>query len=227
MSLRWMCILVLGVASALAQDEAGSITGTVVDAGGLPLPDATVSILSPMARQVKGKAWGEFVIAGLAPGVYKLRVQRDGFRAKDLDVSVEEAKVTSLDPVVVDLKWPPLCLGAANKPRISEIKLPVGGWPGVSGTVRVATDGGLRDLTITLFAAGTSNVIANTVTGESGEFGIEDVKPGTYDVAVSLGADFFLVEETVARVVKLHVREGHALRILLLWQPRPQGRFCL
>jgi hypothetical protein len=219
-------VVVLGAASVAAQENSGSITGTVGDASGLPLRDATVSIVSPISRQVKGKTWGEFVIDGLAPGAYKLTIERDGFRVKDLDVSVEAGKETSLGRVVLDVKWT-LCLGDANKPRISEMKLPAGGKPGISGTVRVEAGGGLRDLTITLFEAGAATAIAQTITGENGEFRIEDVKPGTYDVAVSAGAGLFLFAETVAKVQKLRVREGHALKILLPWQPRPPGQICL
>jgi hypothetical protein len=128
---------------------------------------------------------------------------------------------------MVDIKWPPPCLGDANKPRVSEMKLALGGRTAVSGIVRVKGDGGLRYLTITLFASGSSEVIARTITGGNGEFRIEDLKPGTYDIAVSTGADLFLFEETVANVRKVRLREGHDLEINLTWQPLAPRRLCI
>jgi hypothetical protein len=219
MRLRWVCVLVLGVVNALAQDETGRITGTVVDGGNFLMPNATVSIVSPTPVEIKTDGYGEFVITRLSPGVYKLRVQKPGFVVKDLDVSVEADREASLGHVVLDVKFAP-CVGNLRRPRISEARLAASGKARVLGSARGETYGGLRYLTITLLATGTSTVIATTGTDKNGQFDFEDLNPGIYDVAVSIEAS------ALTKLRNLRVRKGHELEVHLTWE-QPPGKTCL
>jgi hypothetical protein len=217
MRLRWACAAVLGVASVAAQENTGSIAGRVVDATNLGIPSATVAIVGPVDLAAATDRAGKFFVTGLAPGTYKLRIEAPGFRSKDLEVSVEAGKEMSLDHVVLEVKAP-ACLGDGNKPRISEIDLPFGGEPEVSGTARGEQAGAVEDVVIRLVADGTSNVVAATRSDQKGGFKFSGVKPGVYYLEVSLSGSEF------TRVPRLRVRQGHALEVLLTWQP---GELCL
>ena len=211
MPLRWACAAVLGVMSAAAQESPGSITGTVVDAIPLFIPNATVTILSPVERAISADAAGNFNIAGLAPGTYKLRVQAPGFVSKGLEIAVESDRETSLVHVTLEVKAQGPCVGSPRKPRISAQKLPAGGNPQVTGSARLETGLGLSDPTLTLLLAGTSKIIAETSTGKNGKFQFEDVKPGEYDIEASFETS------TYTKVRNLRVRDHHVLEVRLTW----------
>jgi hypothetical protein len=148
-----------------------------------------------------------------------LRVQQPGFRTRDLEVRVEAGKETSLGRFSLDVKSFQ-CLGDANKPRISEVGLGVGDQPGVVGTARGDRGTAVEDATIRLVVAGTSNVVGATRSDQKGEFRFDDVKPGVYYLEISFGGSEFTRS-------KLKVRKGHALKVLLTWQPLQAGELCL
>jgi len=211
MGLRWVGFWALGMASAVAQESPGSITGTVVDVTSEGLPGADVIVQSPTAMATETDAAGKFVIAGLTPGAYTLRIQKTGFLAKDLGVSVEAGTETPLGRVALEVKALGPCLGKPKKPRISETKLPHGdGKSKVVGSAHVAGFA-LSGLTITLLVASTPRIVAATSTGKNGEFQFEDVKPGDYDLEISSETS------TLRRVPNLRVKEDHELELRLSW----------
>jgi hypothetical protein len=218
MRLRWVCVALLGVMGATAQESSGSITGTVVDAVGLAIPGATVAIVSPIERETTGGSTGEFTLNGLAPGMYKLRIRVAGFLPKELGVQIEDVKEMSLGMVRLDLPAFPPCLEDAKTPRISEKNLPGGGRPRIFGNTRGERGGVLRNFTITLLAAGTSKVIANTTTDENGDFVFVGVKSGRYDIEGS-SKGF-----TLTKVPNLRARKGRELKVFLTWT---EGQICL
>jgi hypothetical protein len=218
MRLGWVCALVFSVTTVAAQETSGSIRGTIVDAANSVVPDAVVTVVGPVSQATKTDASGEFVIAGLAPGTYKLRIQEPGFITRDLEASAETGKETSLGRVVLAIPAPPPCLESAKAPRISEMKLPARDKPSVSGAARGESGDALRNFTVTLLIAGTSKVVATTSTGENGEFHFANVKPGRYDVKAS--AKKF----QLTKVPNLQVRKGHELEVLLTWT---EGQICL
>jgi protocatechuate 3,4-dioxygenase beta subunit len=67
-----------------AQPQTASVEGRVISPAGAPVPRADVSLIDPAARitsvsSVTADTEGRFVIAGIKPGVYKVRASRDGF----------------------------------------------------------------------------------------------------------------------------------------------------
>lgn len=138
---------------------------------------------------------------------------------RDLEVRVEAGKETSLGRLLLEVKVV-LCLGNANKLRISEMKLPVGVKPRVSGTARGDKGIAVEDVIIRLVAAGTSNVIAVTRSDQKGEFQFVGMKPGVYYREISFGGPEFTR-------AKLRVRKSHAFEVLLTWQPWPPGELCI
>jgi hypothetical protein len=211
--------MMLGATSIAAQVSPGSITGAVVDAEGSAIANATITTVSPASFETKTSETGEFVLGGLPPGTYTLRVQEPGFRTRDSEVRLEAGKETSLGRFLLEVKSFQ-CLGNANKPRISEVMQPVGDEPAVFGTARGDRGTAVEDVTIRLLMLGTSNVIAAAQSDQKGEFQFSGIKPGAYYLEIS-------VDGHVVTGAKLRVRKGHPLAVVLTWQPLRPGEFCL
>lgn len=81
-----VALILLGLGPSmpvLAQVGGGAITGAVIDASGGPVPGATITVVSSATRQMRvafSSAEGGFVVPGLIPGPYEVRVELAGFR---------------------------------------------------------------------------------------------------------------------------------------------------
>jgi hypothetical protein len=70
--------------SAWSQAETGSIAGTVTDATGAVIPNATVtakSVATGAERTVQAASTGQYLIQGLAPGIYDVTVSSGNFQS--------------------------------------------------------------------------------------------------------------------------------------------------
>jgi len=98
------CLLVvfcLSVGAAEAQAPTGAIAGHVVDATGAALPGARVSAIRGAGRRAgETDAAGRFRLAGLDPGVWRLRVEHPGFQPSERDA---EVRIASDSDVAVTL----------------------------------------------------------------------------------------------------------------------------
>jgi protocatechuate 3,4-dioxygenase beta subunit len=78
----------------------GVIAGSVLDAGGRPVPDATIAITGegPRRRDVGALSNdnGEFGFAGLSPGRFVLAIRADGFASQYQPVVVDEDQVSRI-----------------------------------------------------------------------------------------------------------------------------------
>ena len=75
--------LVLMCRRAPAQMITGELSGTVLDASGAVIPDASITLTSEdtgASRTLASSASGEFVFAALRPGTYALKVEKAGFQ---------------------------------------------------------------------------------------------------------------------------------------------------
>ncbi|MBW8876168.1 MAG: carboxypeptidase regulatory-like domain-containing protein [Acidobacteria bacterium] len=95
-----LCTRLTGPACA---SPAGKLIGTVRDAQGGALAGAAVSASSPAllggGRTTRSSADGTFVFPDLAPGVYTVRVELDGFHGEELrDVRVSLDRTTAIFP---------------------------------------------------------------------------------------------------------------------------------
>ncbi|PYS54196.1 MAG: hypothetical protein DMG13_09645, partial [Acidobacteria bacterium] len=84
--LKWLIVLaiVLRSAAALAAPQAGNtrqVEGTVLDAQGLPVSGARITVTERQgnARKTAVSTAERFRIDGLAPAVYDVRIEADGF----------------------------------------------------------------------------------------------------------------------------------------------------
>src|SRR4029453_17700978 len=78
-----LLLVFLAIVPAHAQTPTGEISGTVVDASGLPVPGVTVTLTSQatnVPRVVQTNDSGVYVISAIPPGTYDLRAELSGFR---------------------------------------------------------------------------------------------------------------------------------------------------
>jgi hypothetical protein len=103
---------VLLIPGSVAAQTTGQIVGRIVSArDSTPIPDAQVLVVAPGGDSIAGVTTGrsgEFVLIGLAPGVYTLTVRRVGYRTADVRGIVvrsgSSARVgVALAPLTVDL----------------------------------------------------------------------------------------------------------------------------
>jgi hypothetical protein len=92
-------VLVAVGAPAMAQETTGSVSGLIVDAQGLAVPGATVTITGPQgARTVVSDTAGRFTVPFLTPGTYTVRSELQGFKPIERrDVNIRLGQTVELD----------------------------------------------------------------------------------------------------------------------------------
>jgi hypothetical protein len=82
-SITALALVMLAATTGLGQSTSGSITGTVKDGAGAPVPDATVLVTNPatnLTRKATTNSAGVFTAAQLPPGNYTIAVEMTGFK---------------------------------------------------------------------------------------------------------------------------------------------------
>ncbi|HEV3197235.1 MAG TPA: carboxypeptidase-like regulatory domain-containing protein, partial [Bryobacteraceae bacterium] len=99
--MRVVLIAVLASAGAFAQETTAGIQGSVKDASGGAVPNATVEVSSPALigiRKVQTDEGGNFKITALPPGNYTLTAGASGFRTYKLsDIDLTVGRLPSID----------------------------------------------------------------------------------------------------------------------------------
>src|SRR5262249_46368163 len=75
--------IVLSTGSLVSQSTTAGITGTITDASGAAVPAASITVAGDgtgLTRQTKSGDVGNYTVALLPPGSYRITVQHDGFR---------------------------------------------------------------------------------------------------------------------------------------------------
>ncbi len=78
-----VCLLVLVVCSAFAQDPRGTISGAVLDSSSAAIPGVTVRVINQetrVAASAVSNASGSYQIPFLLPGVYRVTAESTGFK---------------------------------------------------------------------------------------------------------------------------------------------------
>ena len=101
---RYALLLFASIVFAVAgqaQQTLGSINGTVLDASGAAVPDATVTATDKATNFVaktKSQGTGSYQIFNLPIGTYVVRVSHEGFESTDLtNIPVQEARATTVN----------------------------------------------------------------------------------------------------------------------------------
>src|SRR5215472_8674646 len=80
--LLWVVALIAATV-AFAQQDRGTISGTVLDATGAVVPNARVTVTNPdtnTAFSTTTAESGQYTVPNLSPGTYNLRVEKAGFK---------------------------------------------------------------------------------------------------------------------------------------------------
>src|ERR1051326_89674 len=81
----WASIVMLLMAQPIsAQMITGEISGTVQDSSGAVIPEATITVTNEATSAVRTSSTmtnGDFVITALRPGMYRVKVEKIGFKA--------------------------------------------------------------------------------------------------------------------------------------------------
>lgn len=132
LQMMWLilCSAVFAV-TGYAQFRAG-IQGTVTDANGALVPDAAVTLTSNetnISHATKTTESGVFTVTGLAPGAYKVSVEKAGFTKKILnDVRVEAEQMRSRNvQLEVGLVTESVTVSEASVPLIDTEAASIGG----------------------------------------------------------------------------------------------------
>ena len=75
--------LVLVLSTLTFAQDTGSITGTVRDSSGAVIPNAAVAVTNPatsVTRDLTSNSEGDYLAAGLPPGIYDVTVTAKGFQ---------------------------------------------------------------------------------------------------------------------------------------------------
>src|SRR5262245_4583127 len=78
-----LALMLLAATTGLGQSTSGSITGTVKDNAGAPVPDANVLVTNPatsLTRKLTSNSAGVFIATQLPPGNYTIAVEKTGFK---------------------------------------------------------------------------------------------------------------------------------------------------
>ncbi|HZF38522.1 MAG TPA: carboxypeptidase regulatory-like domain-containing protein, partial [Blastocatellia bacterium] len=78
-----LALVLLAATTGLGQSTSGSITGTVKDGAGAPVPEANVLVTNPatnLTRKVTTNSAGVFTAPQLPPGNYTVAVEKTGFK---------------------------------------------------------------------------------------------------------------------------------------------------
>ncbi len=105
--LAWLLVLLAAPGLAAQQTTTGSISGRVVDSQNLPVPGATVTVVSPQGdRTFTTDTDGRFFAPYLTPGQYEIKVELSGFRQvdrKDIQLRLGQAIDLTLPMTVGEL----------------------------------------------------------------------------------------------------------------------------
>jgi hypothetical protein len=108
--LWWFCLAVWCAGVIQAQTATGTISGTITDASGAVLPNASITVTNKATggpRALTANAEGLFSAPALPAGVYEVRAEAPGFRTE-----VREAQVLAGNSTTVNMA---LTLGATQE----------------------------------------------------------------------------------------------------------------
>ena len=97
-------LVVCAVGIAAAQETTGTISGRIVDAQGLAIPGATVTVTGPQGtKTVVTDSTGRFVAPYLTPGVYSIKAELQGFKsAEKKDIAVRLGQTADI-PITMEV----------------------------------------------------------------------------------------------------------------------------
>src|SRR5262245_11093776 len=87
-------VLLLAPSMVFAQGT-GTISGTIADSTGVPIPNARITVDGATKATTSGST-GEFTLTGMAAGTYTIRARLIGFREQSQPVTVTAGQMSSV-----------------------------------------------------------------------------------------------------------------------------------
>jgi len=168
-------------ASALAVEELASLSGIAVDPAHLPIARAEVSLTSEdtgFRRLSRTADNGEYHIAALQPGSYKLTVRKEGFRSVvRFGVRLEAGSASRIDFELPlgSLKEEITVVGEPSRLRVDDAA--VGTNVGQEWIANLPVNG--RGL-LNLLELAPGTVVTPATRGEAGQFTVNGQRPNTH-----------------------------------------------
>jgi hypothetical protein len=177
-AMRMWCALVLVAVGCAAQENTGSISGTVMDAGSFVIPNVTVTLSGPLTFEVQSDENGKFVFSRLEAGVYKLKFHMAGFEDRSLDVTADQRPIL-LDNTVLHIAMGD-DFGMGERVILRSTSANGGN---IYGMVRHRSAGVAKAIVI-LQLSGESPYVKITRTDTRGNFQLTEVQAGLYDLTI-------------------------------------------
>jgi hypothetical protein len=96
----WLSLIFLTASTAFAQAPTGALAGTVYDASGGAVPNASISVRSTdtaFDRALKSNSAGQYSAPSLVAGTYEIKVEAAGFHTLNTKAVVTTGNVTTVD----------------------------------------------------------------------------------------------------------------------------------
>jgi carboxypeptidase family protein len=198
--MRFWVVAALSCACVIAQEEPGSISGTVVDASGAVIPNASVFLSGIAGREIRTNSTGVFVFSNLHPGSYKLKLQLPGFQDKTMSIEVNSGSETHVD-VIMQIGLAPC--PPSPSPKIVLNKLRDHRTARFSGAAKSNTGSAFPGVQFILRPTTGSGRTFSAVTDDAGNFRMVRVSPGFYNLV------FQTKEYAPAMIPNIPVHEGY------------------
>jgi hypothetical protein len=168
-----------GVNDALTTVASGSVSGTVTDPLGNPVPGICVDAYpqgstSPVTSTTTGSD-GTYELAHLAPKAYNLYFDTSCDFSNLFVSQWGDGSATQAGATVVTVTSG----GSLTGENATLVPLTTGG---ISGTVTSTSNVGVGNVCAEVFAAGTSNFVSSTPTASDGWYSVINLPAGSYDV---------------------------------------------
>src|SRR5579863_5914403 len=98
-----VCLAAFAAAATWAQAPTGAMNGSVKDPTGAVMPGVSIDVINKdtgAERKETSGADGNFNVAPLAPGLYSVKAEAQGFRTIMVDATVQVGQVTTADLVM-------------------------------------------------------------------------------------------------------------------------------
>ena len=176
------------VAASMANDNVASVSGTVTDASGKAVVGATVSVsnVSGFSQTAIADRQGKYSLDGLPGGAYKISVTAKGFKPFEVaDVALVAGDVVPLDVVLEPGKVEPTPATASNAtkgtagPAAAKARKPAS----MNGMVTDMAGTAIPGANVSI--ANASGFHQTAVADAKGNYVVNGLPPGTYDVSAS------------------------------------------
>jgi len=182
-ALGWIAAVLPGSQPLAAQGTRATLRGTLRSAAGAPQPSVTINVVNletEAERQAITEADGTWVVGGLLPGRYQIRVDETGFVPYRGDAIVLTAGQQSTTDIILRPTTPP---AIAPRPPTGQPTPAQAARATLRGTLRSAAGAPQPSVTINVVNLG-SEAERQAITEADGTWVVGGLLPGRYQIRV-------------------------------------------